>query len=86
MVMATNLYYHCWFVGARLQDTQLFWLLLMLLFFLFVSPLLLFCCSYPPLPQLHTQSSKHKHKDKRKKGKTGGCWVTQAVPMNYNYL
>ncbi len=37
MAMATNLYYHCWFVGAKLQKTHLFWLLLML-FFLFVSP------------------------------------------------
>jgi hypothetical protein len=60
MVMATNLYYHCWFVGGvELQKTHPFPLCLMLLF-LFISPPFFFCCSYPPLSQLHT------HKDKKK--------------------
>jgi hypothetical protein len=67
MAMATNLYYHCWFARVYLQETHPFQLLLMLLF-LFIS-LILFCCSYPPLSQLHTYNLKHTRKDIRKKGK-----------------
>jgi hypothetical protein len=63
MVMTTNLYYHCWFRGAGLQETHPLHLFLMLLS-LFVSLLhfLLLMFSFSTAP--------HPHKNKRKKEKT----------------
>jgi len=43
--------------------------MLFMLLFIFISLLSFFCCSCPPLPQLHTHNSKHIHKDQNKKTK-----------------
>ncbi len=90
MVMATNLYSHCWFAGARLtSSTCSSCSSSSLSFFLFVAHVLLFHSS------THTQLKKFAQRQKKQNLKskvttkssnkgdfvgwcTGGCWVTQA--------
>jgi hypothetical protein len=71
MVMATNLYYHCWFGFQRgwIVRNSPFMIAPHIALPLLLSPPY-FCCSRNPLHQLHTQNLKHTHKKERKKKAT----------------